>query len=84
MCGLAAADVVKPCSWTLYKQCDGQWAHNPLGTSSNTICSAGCAMSSVAMSLTTKGETIGGATVTPGARPGPPGGLRIFCHLCAD
>jgi hypothetical protein len=41
--------------WTLYKQCDSQWANNQLGTCSETICSAGCAMSSVAMILQTKG-----------------------------
>eukprot|EP01147_Barroeca_monosierra_P005289 gene5289-7061_t len=41
--------------WTLYKQCDPSWGSDRLGTSSNTICSAGCAMSSVAMILRTKG-----------------------------
>jgi hypothetical protein len=40
--------------WTEYKQCDSAWANNQLGTCSETICSAGCAMSSVAMILTTK------------------------------
>jgi hypothetical protein len=39
--------------YPLYKQCDSQWAREPLGTSStNTICSAGCLMSSAAMALT--------------------------------
>ena len=41
--------------WTLYKQCDSKWANQQLGTCSDTICSAGCAMSSVAMILATKG-----------------------------
>lgn len=41
--------------WTMYKQCDSKWSGNQLGTCSQTICSAGCAMSSVAMMLTTKG-----------------------------
>lgn len=41
--------------WTLYKQCDSKWSNEQLGTCSHTICSAGCAMSSVAMILQTKG-----------------------------
>eukprot|EP00043_Microstomoeca_roanoka_P018980 m.207899 g.207899 ORF g.207899 m.207899 type:complete len:185 (+) comp16921_c1_seq3:2136-2690(+) len=41
--------------WTLYKQCDSAWGNDRLGTSSDTICSAGCAMSSVAMLLNTRG-----------------------------
>lgn len=41
--------------WTEYKQCDSRWANQQLGTCSQTICSAGCAMSSVAMILATKG-----------------------------
>lgn len=44
--------------WVSYKQCDSQWGANQLGTcSSDTICTAGCAMSSVAMMLTTKGAS---------------------------
>jgi len=42
-------------NWTLYKQCDSRWAQNRLGTCSQTVCQAGCAMSSVAMLLNTKG-----------------------------
>ncbi len=43
---------VIPCgSWTLYKQCDGRWGGIALGFSGQTICQAGCAMSSVAMAL---------------------------------
>lgn len=41
--------------WTMYKQCDSKWGSNKLGTCSDTICSAGCAMISVAMILKTKG-----------------------------
>lgn len=41
--------------WTSYKQCDSRWANQQLGTCALTICSAGCAMSSVAMILATKG-----------------------------
>lgn len=41
----------------MYKQCDPKWAHEQLGTSSNTICSAGCLMSSAAMALYGIGNT---------------------------
>ena len=41
--------------WTLWKQCDSRWGSNGLGTCSQTICSAGCAMTSVAMFLNHKG-----------------------------
>jgi len=41
--------------WVVYKQCDSSWSSQQLGTCSETICSAGCAMSSVAMILATKG-----------------------------
>src|SRR3546814_2285343 len=39
----------------MYKQCDSRWANQQLGTCSLTLCQAGCAMSSVAMILQTKG-----------------------------
>jgi len=42
-------------SWSLFKQCDGKWGSHKLGTCGLTICQAGCAMSSVAMMLDTKG-----------------------------
>jgi len=46
-------------SWTLYKQCDPSWANDELGTcGSLTICAAGCAMSSVAMILRTRGVNV--------------------------
>jgi hypothetical protein len=42
--------------WTEYKQCDSRWGSQQLGTcGGTTICSAGCAMSSVAMIIATKG-----------------------------
>lgn len=41
--------------WTMYKQCDSKWGSQQLGTCSQTICSAGCAMSSVAMIIATRG-----------------------------
>ena len=34
-----------------FKQCDSRWGANQLGTCSDTICSAGCAVTSVAMIL---------------------------------
>jgi len=52
-------------SFPLYKQCDSQWSSQRLGTSSNTICSAGCAMSSVAMAGAGIGITINGNTINP-------------------
>jgi hypothetical protein len=50
----ASNETVASHGWTEYKQCDSRWANNKLGTCSQTICSAGCAMSSVAMVLHTK------------------------------
>jgi hypothetical protein len=35
----------------MFKQCDPAWKNDQLGTSSNTICSAGCLMSSASMGL---------------------------------
>jgi len=47
------------CQWTLFKQCDSRWASEQLGNSTtDTICAAGCAMSSVAMMLNTKGAAL--------------------------
>jgi len=40
-------------SYQMWKQCDPKWAHIPLGFSnSDTICSAGCLMTSVTMAVT--------------------------------
>jgi hypothetical protein len=42
--------------WVYYNQCDYQWANQRLGWCDQwTICTAGCAMSSAAMILATKG-----------------------------
>ncbi len=46
---IAYLAVARP--YPMYKQCDDQWRNEQLGTSSNTICSAGCLMSSAAMAL---------------------------------
>lgn len=44
-------------TYPLYKQCDPRWATEKLGTSpNNTICSAGCLMSSVSMALSGTGH----------------------------
>ena len=42
--------------YTYFSQCDGRWKNNQLGTCSQTICSAGCAITSVAMMMNTKGK----------------------------
>jgi len=53
--------------WVQYWQCDSAWGSEPLGTSpTDTVCSAGCAMSDVAMSLTSYGIEIDGHAANPG------------------
>jgi hypothetical protein len=49
--------------WVSYKQCDSRWANQQLGWCDLTICSAGCAMSSVAMMLATKGVNVDPSTL---------------------
>jgi hypothetical protein len=44
-------------TYPLYKQCDSRWGSHQLGTSSKTICQAGCLMSSAAMALTGTGHS---------------------------
>jgi hypothetical protein len=44
-------------TYPLYKQCDPKWGSHQLGTSSKTICQAGCLMSSAAMALSGTGHT---------------------------
>lgn len=44
-------------NYPLYKQCDPKWANDQLGTSSNTICKAGCLMSSASMALAGTGHS---------------------------
>ncbi|MCB0369154.1 MAG: C39 family peptidase [Bdellovibrionales bacterium] len=50
-------------SYPLYKQCDSRWGNEQLGTSSNTICKAGCLMSSVAMALSGIGKSYNPSTL---------------------
>jgi hypothetical protein len=50
-------------TYPLYKQCDSRWGNEQLGTSSNTICKAGCAISSVAMALTGCGHNYNPGTI---------------------
>ena len=50
-------------TYPMYKQCDSRWANEQLGTSSNTICKAGCAMSSVAMGLAGTGHNYNPSTL---------------------
>ena len=44
-------------NYPMYKQCDSRWGNERLGTSSTTICGAGCLMSSVAMALAGIGKS---------------------------
>ena len=44
-------------NYPMYKQCDSRWANDQLGTSSKTICQAGCLMSSAAMALSGTGHS---------------------------
>jgi hypothetical protein len=50
-------------NYPMYKQCDPQWASERLGTSSNTICSAGCLMSSMSMALAGTGHNYNPSTL---------------------
>lgn len=50
-------------SYPLYKQCDSAWGSQQLGTSSNTICSAGCLMSSASMALSGTGHSYNPGTL---------------------
>jgi len=53
-------------NYTLFKQCDSAWGSHALGTSAtNTICSAGCAMSSLAMVLNTFKEKVEADLINP-------------------
>ena len=51
-------DSLDACSYSSYSQCDSRWSDTKLGTSTNTICHAGCAMTSVAMFLQSSGNNI--------------------------
>ena len=53
-------------AYPIFKQCDPLWAKDQLGTSlTNTICSAGCLMSSVSMILNDCGRKINDQDITP-------------------
>eukprot|EP01121_Diplochlamys_sp_Union-15-3_P011573 TRINITY_DN336_c0_g1_i3.p1 TRINITY_DN336_c0_g1~~TRINITY_DN336_c0_g1_i3.p1 ORF type:complete len:100 (-),score=9.98 TRINITY_DN336_c0_g1_i3:158-457(-) len=65
--GTRIGNGTNPCGFIKYGQCDSHWARNPLGTStSETICSAGCAMTSVSMLMATKGYEINNEPINPG------------------
>jgi ABC-type bacteriocin/lantibiotic exporter with double-glycine peptidase domain len=44
-------------TYPLFKQCDGRWGNEELGTSGTTICSKGCLLSSIAMGLSGTGHS---------------------------
>ena len=50
-------------SYPLYKQCDPKWGNDHLGTSANTICKAGCLMSSASMALSGCGKSYNPGTL---------------------
>lgn len=50
-------------NYTLYKQCNSAWGNEQLGTSSNTICSAGSIITDVAMGLSGIGSDINPLTL---------------------
>lgn len=45
-------------NYTLYKQCNPAWGNKSLGTSPNTICSAGSIITDIAMGLSGIGSDI--------------------------
>ena len=51
--------------YPLFKQCDGKWGGNSLGSSS--VCRIGCLMSSVSMALNGLGKKVNGKSPNPGA-----------------
>ena len=54
-------------NYPLFRQCDGSWGSNRMGTSTRTVCQAGCLISSVSMVLRACGRTVGGAAADPGS-----------------
>jgi hypothetical protein len=50
-------------TYPLYKQCDSRWGNEKLGTSANTICKAGCLMSSASMALAGTGHSYNPGTL---------------------
>lgn len=65
LCAIATLAAVTA-AYPLFKQCDGRWASDALGTSGGkTICQAGCLMSSVSMVLNDCHKTINGGAADP-------------------
>merc|ERR1711988_100318 len=60
---VADGDPASNCAFGTFKQCDSRWGSNKLGTSTNTICRAGCAMSCVAMILAGRGASVNPGTL---------------------
>ena len=50
-------------TYPVFKQCDSRWGSERLGTSSNTICQAGCLMSSCSMALAGTGHNYNPSTL---------------------
>jgi hypothetical protein len=69
--------------WVMYKQCDSRWANQELGNCwGTTICSSGCAMTSVAMMLATRGVRIDPAGLDSWLTQN--GGYANGCDICWD
>ena len=69
--------------WAYYSQCDPTWANQELGWCSEyTICTAGCAMTSAAMMLTTKGVGLdpSGLDIWLSDNGGYINGCDVSCH----
>lgn len=55
--------IVSSSSFALWKQCDPRWANDQLGWGSDTICSAGCLMTSATMVITSLPAYVNPATL---------------------
>ena len=44
-------------TYPMFKQCNSKWGNDKVGSTSNTICGVGCALSSVAMALAGIGKS---------------------------
>jgi len=62
--GGGGAGSCKTRNYPLFKQCDGRWGGNALGSSS--VCRIGCLMSSVSMALNGLGKSVNGQSPNPG------------------
>lgn len=67
----AGVSAYQPNGWSPqhYTQCDPRWANDHMGVPNSgqniTICDQGCAMTTLSMTLSGLGVTVGGALVTP-------------------